>query len=82
MNTPEIEMAVTTLKVLANEEAEAHILGKQKINVLNLTKPGTIIWIDPVTGERRYNYPRDRMYSLALFYQEAYINSNGQEIKI
>ena len=77
-----LEIAATTIKVLAMEDARVKLLGDKSIDIKALKRPGTIVWTDPLTGETRYTPPGDKMYSTAIMYQDAYIDKDGAEVKL
>ena len=47
------------------------------INVLALSRPGTLIWTDPLSAEERYTAPGDSMYSTALMLATEYAGQDG-----
>lgn len=48
------------------------------LDIRSLSKPGTIVWTDPFSGEERYSRPGDRAYSTALFHATAIIGEDGR----
>lgn len=54
------------------------IIKGDTIDIVDMIRPGTIVWIDPLTKEEKYALPGTRMYSTALMYAEYVIDEHGQ----
>jgi hypothetical protein len=72
-----VDMALTMLKVCADEGARERLGVGRSVNVVALARPGTLVWVDPMTHEERYTAPGDRMYSTALMFAEEAIGADG-----
>lgn len=68
-----IELVGVTAKVLAIDEAS----GNKQINIHAMRRPGTAVWVDHTTGERRYTEPGDPMYSTAIMFAESVVDRDG-----
>lgn len=77
---PLLGVASASCKALAFEASKNVINGTTGLDLLSFNRPGTLIWIDPRTGEERYTSPGDQMYSTALMYAESVIDKNGDRV--
>ncbi|WP_295441590.1 hypothetical protein [uncultured Thiodictyon sp.] len=75
-----VAMASTILQACALEGAKERTGQSRGLRLTAMTRPGTIIWTDPSTGEERYSAPGDPMYSTALMLATELIDPDGHRV--